>query len=151
MDGGAWQATVHGVAKSRTRLSDFTFVTQRPRLTVLHHHSRMLAIALQREGEIVESSASGNFKNQKRHQIRSYQSLSRVRLFATPWIAFLIFHWPEQVVCHHIMPWGWGRCSFAVCLGGWRAIINYLSLLCWLLSIRSFFVLYATHFLLFSR
>ena len=23
MDGGAWQATVHGVAKSRTRMSDF--------------------------------------------------------------------------------------------------------------------------------
>ena len=25
MEGGAWQATVHGVAKSRTQLSDFTF------------------------------------------------------------------------------------------------------------------------------
>ena len=25
MDGGAWKATVHGVAESRTRLSDFTF------------------------------------------------------------------------------------------------------------------------------
>ena len=25
MDGGAWWATVHGVAKSRTRLSDLTF------------------------------------------------------------------------------------------------------------------------------
>ena len=25
MDGGAWRATVHGVAKSRRRLSDFTF------------------------------------------------------------------------------------------------------------------------------
>ena len=25
MDGGAWWATVHGVAKSRTRLRDFTF------------------------------------------------------------------------------------------------------------------------------
>ena len=25
MDGGAWQATVHGITKSRTRLSDFTF------------------------------------------------------------------------------------------------------------------------------
>ena len=25
MDGGAWQAAVHGVAKRRTRLSDFTF------------------------------------------------------------------------------------------------------------------------------
>ena len=24
MDGGAWWATVHGVARSRTRLSDFT-------------------------------------------------------------------------------------------------------------------------------
>ena len=27
MDGGTWWATVHGVAKSRTRLSDFTFTT----------------------------------------------------------------------------------------------------------------------------
>ena len=27
MDGGAWWATVHGVAKSRTRLSDFTYLT----------------------------------------------------------------------------------------------------------------------------
>ena len=25
MDGGAWQATVHGAAKSQRRLSDFTF------------------------------------------------------------------------------------------------------------------------------
>ena len=25
MDGGAWKATVHGVAKSWTRLSDFTY------------------------------------------------------------------------------------------------------------------------------
>ena len=25
MDGGAWWATVHGVTKSRTQLSDFTF------------------------------------------------------------------------------------------------------------------------------
>ena len=27
MDGGAWRATVHGVAKSQTRLSDFTYFT----------------------------------------------------------------------------------------------------------------------------
>ena len=25
MDGGAWKAAIHGVAKSQTRLSDFTF------------------------------------------------------------------------------------------------------------------------------
>ena len=29
MDGGAWWATVHGVAKSRTRLSDFTSLQSR--------------------------------------------------------------------------------------------------------------------------
>ena len=34
MDGGAWWATVHGVSKSRTRLSDFTFTTS---LTFLHN------------------------------------------------------------------------------------------------------------------
>ena len=28
MDGGAWQATVHGAAKSRTQLSSFTFTFQ---------------------------------------------------------------------------------------------------------------------------
>jgi len=27
MDGGAWKATVHGVAKSWTRMSDFTFLS----------------------------------------------------------------------------------------------------------------------------
>ena len=26
MDGGTWEATVHGVAESQTRLSDFTFI-----------------------------------------------------------------------------------------------------------------------------
>ena len=31
MDGGAWSAAVHGVAKSRTRLSGFTFTLLRPR------------------------------------------------------------------------------------------------------------------------
>ena len=28
MDGGAWWAAVHGVAKSQTRLSDFTFTVR---------------------------------------------------------------------------------------------------------------------------
>ena len=30
MDGGAWWAAVHGVVKSRTRLSDFTFIFHFP-------------------------------------------------------------------------------------------------------------------------
>ena len=32
MDGGAWWATVHGVAKSQTRLSNFTRFTQQASL-----------------------------------------------------------------------------------------------------------------------
>ena len=32
MDGGAWWAAVHGVAKSRIRLSDFTFTFRFPAL-----------------------------------------------------------------------------------------------------------------------
>ena len=28
MDGGAWQATVHGVAKSQTQLSNFTYLVE---------------------------------------------------------------------------------------------------------------------------
>ena len=37
MDGGAWKAAVHGVAKSQTRLSDFTFT--------LHFHVLEKAMA----------------------------------------------------------------------------------------------------------
>ena len=35
MDGGAWEAIVHGLAKSRTRLSDFTFLSFKS-LSVAH-------------------------------------------------------------------------------------------------------------------
>ena len=37
MDGGAWWAAVHGVVKSRTRLSDFTFTS--------HFHALEKAVA----------------------------------------------------------------------------------------------------------
>ena len=38
MDGGTWQATVHGAAKSWTRLSNFTFFTFCARLCSGHPH-----------------------------------------------------------------------------------------------------------------
>ena len=41
LDGGAWWATIHGVAKSRTRLNDFTFTLLLPpdiSTTVFHFH-----------------------------------------------------------------------------------------------------------------
>ena len=44
MDGGAWEAAVHGVAKSRTQLSDFTFIFHFPVLEKeMATHSSVLA------------------------------------------------------------------------------------------------------------
>ena len=44
MDGGAWWAEVHGVAKSRIQLSDFTFTSHFPALeTEVATHSSVLA------------------------------------------------------------------------------------------------------------
>ena len=52
MDGGAWWAAVHGVAKSRTRLSDFTFTfhfhaSEKELVT----HSSVLALRIPGMGE----------------------------------------------------------------------------------------------------
>ena len=44
MDGGAWRAAVHGVAKSWTRLSNFTFTFHFPALEKeMATHSTVLA------------------------------------------------------------------------------------------------------------
>ena len=52
MDGGAWWATVHGVAKSRTRLSDFTFTFHFHALEKeMATHSSVLALRIPVMGE----------------------------------------------------------------------------------------------------
>ena len=52
MDGGAWWAAVHGVAKSRTRLSDFTFTFQFHALEKeMATHSSVLAWRIPGTGE----------------------------------------------------------------------------------------------------
>ena len=52
MDGGAWWAAVHGVAKSRTRLSDFTFTFHFPALEKeMAAHSSVLAWRIPGTGE----------------------------------------------------------------------------------------------------
>ena len=52
MDGGAWQAAVHGVAKSRTRPSDFTFTFHFPALEKEKAtHSSVLAWRIPGTGE----------------------------------------------------------------------------------------------------
>ena len=52
MDGGAWWATVHGVAKSRTQLSDFIFTFHFHALEKeMTTHSSVLAWIIQGTGE----------------------------------------------------------------------------------------------------
>ena len=52
MDRGAWWAAVHGVAKSRTRLSDFTFTFHFHALEkAMATHSSVLAWRIPRTGE----------------------------------------------------------------------------------------------------
>ena len=52
MDGGAWWAAVHGVARSRTRLSDFTFSFHFHALEKeMAAHSSVLAWRIPRMGE----------------------------------------------------------------------------------------------------
>ena len=52
MDGGAWWAAVHGVAKSQTQLSDFTFTFHFPALEKeMATHSSVLAWRIPGTGE----------------------------------------------------------------------------------------------------
>ena len=52
MDGGTWQAAVHGVAEGQTRLSDFTFTFQFPALEKeMATHSSVLAWRIPGMGE----------------------------------------------------------------------------------------------------
>ena len=54
MDGGAWEAAVHGVVKSRTRLSDFTFTFHFPALEKeMATHSSVLAWRIPGTGSLV--------------------------------------------------------------------------------------------------
>ena len=52
MDGGAWEAAVHGVAKSRTRLNDFSFAFHFHALEKeMAIHSSVLAWRIPGKGE----------------------------------------------------------------------------------------------------
>ena len=61
MDGGAWWATVHGVAKSQTRLSNFTFTFHFPALEKeMATHSSVLAWRSPGTGELGELTSMGH-------------------------------------------------------------------------------------------
>ena len=65
MDGGAWWAAIHGVAKSRTRLSDFTFTFHFHALEKeMATHSSVLAWRIPGTGE------PGGLPSMGSHRIR---------------------------------------------------------------------------------
>ena len=60
MDGGAWWAAVHGVDKSRTRLSDFTFTFHFPALEkAVATHSSVVAWRIPRDGGALWAAVCG--------------------------------------------------------------------------------------------
>ena len=64
MDGGAWWAAVHGIAKSRTRLSDFTFTFHSRALEKeMATHSSVLA------WRIPEAEAPGRLPSRGSHRV----------------------------------------------------------------------------------
>ena len=63
MDGGAWWAAVHGVAKSRTRLGDFTFTFHFHALEKdMATHSSVLAWRIPGMGEHVGLPSMGSHR-----------------------------------------------------------------------------------------
>ena len=64
MDGGAWQAAVHGVAKSRTRLNDFTLTFQFHALEKeMATYSSVLACRIPGTGSLVGCRLWGRTKS----------------------------------------------------------------------------------------
>ena len=85
MDGGAWWAAVRGVAKSRTRLSDFTFTFHFPALEKeMAPHSSVLAWRIPGTGEPGGWLSMGS-QSRTRLKRLSSSSSSRPEL-CLPWV-----------------------------------------------------------------
>ena len=78
MDGGAWEAAVHGVAKSRIRLSDFTFTFHFHALEKeMATHSSILAWRISGMGEsLVVCSRWGREESDTTERLHFHFSLS---------------------------------------------------------------------------
>ena len=77
MDGGAWWAAVHGVAKSQTRLSNFTFTFHFPALEKeVATHSRCSCLENPRDGGAWWAAVYGVTQSQTRLKQLSSSSSS---------------------------------------------------------------------------
>ena len=101
MDGGAWKAAVHGVAKSRTRLSDFTFTFHFHALEKeMATHSSVLA------WRIPWMEKPGGLQSMGSHRVGHYWSdLARYsNLFSRFYTGFVMINLP-QAFCFALFHW----------------------------------------------
>ena len=86
MDGGAWWAAVHGVAKSRTRLSDFTLTFHFHALEKeMATHSIVLAWRIPGTGE------PGGLPSMGSHRVRhDWHDLAAVAIACMKWHLFVV-------------------------------------------------------------
>ena len=93
-DGGAWQAAVHGVAKSQTRLSIFIFIFHFHALEKeMATHSSVLARTIPGKGGAWWAAVYGVAQSQTRlKRLSSSSSSSRVHLGISGVIQFISSH-----------------------------------------------------------
>ena len=106
MDRGAWWAAVHGVAKSRTRLSDFTFTFHFHALEKeMATHSSVLAWRIPGTGEPGGLPSSGVTQNRTR--LKGLSSSSMVNLtcvcfsYTVKWFSYTQTHILFQILFHY--------------------------------------------------
>ena len=81
MDGGAWQAAVHGVAKSWTRLSDFTFTFHfRALEKAMATHSSTLAWRIPGMGSLVGCRLWGHTESDTTEATQQQQQQQQINI-----------------------------------------------------------------------
>ena len=103
---GAWWATVHGVTKIRTWLSDFTFTFHFHALKEMATHSSVLAWRILGTGE------PGGLPSMGSHRVR-HDWVTLLSLFT-------FMHWRKWQPAPVLLPgeyWGWGSLA-GCCLWG---------------------------------
>ena len=97
MDGGAWWAIVHGVAKSRTRLSDFTFAFHLRALEKeMATHSSVLAWRIPGTGE------PGRLPSMGSHRVgHDWRNLAAAAVYICQYYSLSSSH----PLLPHLCPW----------------------------------------------